>query len=281
MSEERFYRNYEAGTVPSYLLDSMFSLSARFCQAAEILSRGIEGSYFSQKAVAEMDLIRESSDTVCIAEVTAAYLLAFHGFADAPSRKAAEYGSKAVRMAYMADLHQIDNTNQTIGTTNLTSDLETEEKRCLWWGLFVLDTFSSLISFTPANIEDLSISSCLPTTIVSQTSLQHLYNPRQAFLSEEASTIWDAIRQNEPVTARTQAVLIYVTAIAKEMAAIRRIRLQNPRHNPSAAVETLRQKWDQLLSTLPAWFLDPHRHALEDVDDNYHKRLETVIMIHT
>ncbi|KAF5014206.1 hypothetical protein F66182_14886, partial [Fusarium sp. NRRL 66182] len=175
LCEEKFYREYEAGIVPVFLLDAMFSLSARFSQAPEILrlinvGPGVVGSYFSHKASSEMDLISGSNDTVSLAEVTAAYLLAYHDYTNVAFRKAAEHCSKAVRFAYMAGLHQIDNTSFTPQVADSTSDLELEERRCLWWGIFMLDTFSSLTSFVPAIIEDLSIASCLPTTVITQTT---------------------------------------------------------------------------------------------------------------
>jgi hypothetical protein len=264
----------------------MFSLSARFYQGPEILGLiamgpGIVGSYFSRKASAEMELISGSNSNVSLAEVTAAYLLAYHDFTNVPSRKAAEQCSKAVRMAYMTGLHQIDNTSFTPQATDRTSELELEEKRCLWWGIFMLDTFSSLSSFVPANIEDLSIASCLPTTVISRITSQHVFYPRRACLDDDLSTFWSIVQHQEPVTARTQAVLIYVTAMAREVTAARRLCLENPRCNLTLRLNALRQKWDLLLSELPAWFFDPTRYASEITGDDHRKRLETLIMIHT
>lgn len=286
LCEEKFYREYEAGIVPVFLLDAMFSLSARFSQAPEILrlinvGPGVVGSYFSHKASSEMDLISGSNDTVSLAEVTAAYLLAYHDYTNVAFRKAAEHCSKAVRFAYMAGLHQIDNTSFTPQVADSTSDLELEERRCLWWGIFMLDTFSSLTSFVPAIIEDLSIASCLPTTVITQTTSQHIFYPRRACLDDDSGTFWNIVLHQEPAAARTQAVLIYVTAMAREVAAARRLCLENPRCNLTLRLDALRQKWELLLSTLPASFFDPTRHASESTGDDHRKRLETLTMIHT
>ncbi|KAJ5654856.1 hypothetical protein N7490_001859 [Penicillium lividum] len=285
LCEEKFYREYEAGIVSEFLLDAMFSLSARFFQpqilGLMVKDPGRVSSYFSRKARAELDLISGSNGNVSLAEVTAAYLLAYHDFTNIPSRKAAEDCSKAVRMAYAAGLHQIDNTSFTPQATDPTSQLQLEEKRCLWWGIFMLDTFSSLTSFVPANIEDLSIGSCLPTTVIGQTISQHVFYPRRACLDDDLDTFWSIVRHQQPATARTQAVLIYVTAMAREVTAARRLCLENPRYNLTRRLNALRKKWEMLLSTLPVWFFDPTRHTSENTGDGHRKRLETLIMIHT
>lgn len=284
LCKESLYSDYNAGHLPRFLLYAMFSLSARFTLSSEILSlangsRLLIGRYFATKARLELDQVTGDNHIASIAEVKAAYLLAYHDFTHLPSRTAADQCSKAVRAAYMCRLHQLDNEKAKVQVNTQAAELEKEEYRCLWWGIFSLDTFSSLISNVPPNIEQLSIATCLPITAITYATGMMSPTRKRVFLDDDLEAVWSSLQDNTSLEAKIQAVLIYVIALARDMIAIRRLCDENPRCNLDSGLVRIRQKWASLFSTLPSWFFSPSRHENEKAGKDHCKRLEVLNMI--
>ncbi|KAH6714724.1 hypothetical protein BKA61DRAFT_605732 [Leptodontidium sp. MPI-SDFR-AT-0119] len=286
LCEGKFYRQYKAGMIPSFLLDAMFSLSARFSSVPEIqeltaMGPGFVGSYFRCRAGAEMDRISGISGTFTPLDVTAAFLLAYHDLTDMPTLKAADQFSKVVRMACTAGFHQIGNESHIVQANDPLSQIALEEKRCLWWGIFMLGTFSSVGSLVLGNIEDGSMYSCLPSGLINEITPQAGLNPRQACLDGDWITFWNIVLHQQPLSGMAQTVLIYATAMAQKLVSIRWLVVENPSYNISPRLDSLRYMWNMLLSMVPTWFFDPARHASENTGDSHRKRLETLVMIHS
>ncbi|KAF6831788.1 hypothetical protein CPLU01_06578 [Colletotrichum plurivorum] len=281
--EDKFYCDYNAGRVPGFLLDAMFSLSSRFSTESEVLAFGndsqiLAAQHFATKASRELGKVAERSSAASIAEVKASYLLMCHAFTQIPSRTAAEHCSGAVRAAYRCRLHQLDNPKAASSIGHL-SDAEKEEVRCLWWGIFMFDTFSSMLSQIPSSIEDCSIAVFLPSVVITHSATSHQLPLSKVYLEDTLEDIWKLGGNNESHGAKVQAVLIYVVALSREITTVQRLWDENPRCHLETRLVHIREKWASLFRTLPPWFFSPDRHRFDRTAEEHCKRLEALNMI--
>ncbi|OHE98668.1 hypothetical protein CORC01_06119 [Colletotrichum orchidophilum] len=277
--QEKFYSDYNAGCVPGFLLEAMFSLSARCSEEPEILvladgSQELLAQQFAAKAGRELIKMTGKNSEASIAEVKATFLLAYHDFTHLPSRNAAENCLRAVRAAYMCGLHQLDNPNGSSKAHGCLSDIEREEGRCLWWSIFSLDTFSSLISQVPSSIEDTSIVTCLPSTIITNAAMNDVIQPSESFLEDTIEEIWGQGGNDESHGAKVQAILIYAVALSRDVLAVRRLCVENPRCKLESRLVQIRERWASLHRTLPAWFFATTRHPLDRTVEDHPIGLE-------
>jgi hypothetical protein len=266
----------------------MFSLSARFSRAPEVLrltnrNRYRLGKFFSEKAHRVLEDMTRDGDAVSPIELKAAYLLTYHDLTCLPSREGAQQCAKLVRMAYMCRLHQLDNATVSMSTNNNNSQnsaIELEENRCLWWGIFSLDCFCSLTSFVPSNIEDLSIATCLPSSVITNLTAVDLPLPKGGFLDDESATFWPTTQNQFSTGSGVQSLLLHVINLSREMTTARRLYYENSRCNLTPNLEQLKQNWKLLFTNVPSWVFDPEYHEFDGNAARHRKRLETLNMIY-
>ncbi|KAH6962313.1 hypothetical protein BKA56DRAFT_679133 [Ilyonectria sp. MPI-CAGE-AT-0026] len=281
-SKANFYRQYEAGQVPSFLLNAMFSLCSRFSMLSEVLSLGngdpiLVGQYFSRKAATELGLISKNGQSVSISEVKATYLLAFCYYTGLPQREAWEQCSRVIRMAYMLRLHQLDNQNIHLVAAGSGNALDKEENRCLWWAIYTLDCFSSLTSFIPSGVDKMSLATSIPVVLLSETPVSGTSELVEVDpLGDKIDRIRCTLQNCTTQGAKTQAALIFAHTLACQAIHLRRLSLDNPQCSLLHQSKRLQQKWNSIFTFLPPWFFLPARHELDGTPEDYRQRLEVL-----
>ncbi|KAJ4049029.1 hypothetical protein NW756_006243 [Fusarium oxysporum] len=281
-SKAKFFQEYEAGCVPRFLLSAMFALSSRFCMPSKVLCFGsqnptLTGQHFSRKTAAELGHITKTNQAISMNEVKATYLLAVYHYTNLSLREAWEQCSRAISMAYMLRLHQIDNPNADPALSS--SVLDKEEKRCMWWAIYTLDCFSCLVSFIPSGIDELSLATSIPAALLSETPASSLGPATldQARLPDyEMDWSWCVLQDSSSGGAKLQAALIFAHSLARETSHLRRVAHENPRCNLQDQLKCLQQKWNSIFTVLPSWFFLPARHERDRTAKGHRQRLEVL-----
>ncbi|KAH7142101.1 fungal-specific transcription factor domain-containing protein [Dactylonectria macrodidyma] len=287
-SKAKFYQEYEADYVPRFVLSAMFALSSRFCEPSKVLGFGfgneslsLMGQDFGRKAAAELGHMTKSNQAISMNEVKAAYLLAVYHFTNLSLREGWEQCSRATSMAYMLRLHQIDNPNADSAIPGSNSKIDKEEKRCVWWAIYTLDCFSSLVTFVPSGIDDLSVATSIPAALLSETPASIL-GPSPSALVEprlpDDEMDWSrcVLQDSSSPGAKLQAALIFAHSLAHEASHLRRVAHENPRCNLQDRLKSLQQKWNSIFTVLPPYFFLPGRHEQDKTAQDHCKRLEVL-----
>lgn len=283
-SESKFYDDYACGRIPTYLLNAMFCLASRFASEASTLHLAnndvlLLGQQFSREAEKEMKQLNMAPASVSVAQVKASCLLVFYHYSCFAMREASEQCSRAVRMAYMCGLHQVDNPNRR-GPDASPITLDTEEKRSLWWCIWTLDCFTSITSCLPPSIDDLTLATTFPTCELSKATTVSSLPGKKRSLLDEMDEDWYKLDESESRGTRTQFVLLSASSMAREAACLRRLGLENLQYDLHKRLMCLEKRWRSMMTGLPPWFLVPNRHELDSDPEEHRQRLEAIHLVY-
>jgi hypothetical protein len=277
------------GRVPQFLLDIIYALSIRFSTLPGLLQLAsgnlvLLSQRFVARAVAEMDRISLESSVVTVTEVKATYLLSFFHYTCLGLREASELSAKATQRAYMCRLHQVDNMISKPADRVPTLELDAEENRCVWWAVYTLDSFSSLLPLLPSSIEDTSIATCLPATVLTELTTTNLPPMPLGMLEDELDQTLQRLQGLEVADtglpgAVLQVAMIFATSMAREAQCLRRLSQENEHYNLQPRLQLLKQKWDAMFTALPVEFFERSRQALDRTTADHHQRLEVLSIV--
>jgi hypothetical protein len=145
----------------------MFALSARFSSWPELQTAAPKerGCRFHQKGKALCNHYFNDDYHPSLRVLQGHILLTYYDLISRPSLYGWMRTGLCCRMAYGLSLHQIDRgttKSQELGTTDKRSRWQKEEKRRAWWSIFQLDSFLSIISSRPFNIDMKHMDVLLP-----------------------------------------------------------------------------------------------------------------------
>jgi hypothetical protein len=219
------------------------------------------------------------NQSVSITEVKAAYLLAYYHFTYSPIGEAWEHCSKAVRMAYLCGLHQIDNPNRPENGLQ-PSQLDTEEMRCVWWAIYIMDSFCNLMSFTPSNIEDVSMATDLPAIVIAEATTDTFPFCKRRSLEDKMDQSWYMVEDAESLRACVQNTLVFANSLGREVSCLKRLCRQCPSQKLDSRVADVQVRWESLLTAMPDWFLSTQQYELEMTAEDHRQRLEVLTTVH-
>ncbi|KAF6812110.1 fungal specific transcription factor [Colletotrichum plurivorum] len=281
-SPARFYAQYNAGRIPPFLLNAMFSLSCRFATSPLILDLAngdlvMLAHAFYQKSSRELDLRESMCLPVTIPEVKAACLLAHYHYTYLPTREAVSQWSRAVRWAYVCGLHRVDSPRLPRDSDD--TEVDAEEKRCLWWAIWAMDTFCSQMSHLPAGIDDQITTTRLPTCFLSNEGIGVFPPSTGRTLDDWRGKDWYNLRIGESPQTRIQLVRLSATALAKELDCIMKLEQARPEVDVQSRIAQFEAKWESLTSSLPAWFFSPGFSKGDGTSVGHRMRLEALHLV--
>ncbi|KAF6810596.1 fungal specific transcription factor [Colletotrichum musicola] len=281
-SPARFYAQYYAGRIPPFLLNAMFSLSCRFATSPLILNLAngdlvMLAHAFYEKSSRELDLRESMCLPVTIPEVKAACLLVHYHYTYLPTREAVSQWSRAVRWAYVCGLNRIDGPGLQHDSDD--SEVDAEEKRCLWWAIWAIDTFCSQMSHLLPGIDDQITTTRLPTCFLSKEGIGVFPPSTGRTLDDWRGKDWYDLRVGESPQTRIQLVRLSATALAKEMDCIVKLQQARPEVDIQSRVAQFEAKWQSLTGSLPAWFFSPRFSKGDGTTVGHRMRLEILHLV--
>ncbi|KAF0315727.1 hypothetical protein GQ607_017012 [Colletotrichum asianum] len=263
----------------------MFSLSSRFTEAPGVLRLAQNdqpglAERFYRTASSELDHFESSYRGIGMAEVQTAFLLAHYQYTYLPVGSASYQYSRAVRWAYTYNLHQVDNPRPGPRRDESDYTVDDEEKRCLWWALWAMDSFASQMSSVPPNIEDGSSSTLLPSCRLSELAIGNFPPSATRSLDDDREKNWYNPLPGETPGVKAQLVRLSATALAREMSSLIRLRQARPTIAVKDRLDRLEKQWYCMISGLSPEFLSPEYCAADQSVEGHRLRLEALHLVH-
>lgn len=282
-SPARFYAEYDAGRVPSFLLDAMFSLSCRFATSPEILDLangdlGILAHTFYQKASRELDLRESMCVSITLPQIKAACLLGHYHYSYLPNNKAVWRWSRAVRWAYVCGLHQVDGPG--VPCVPDDSEVDAEEKRALWWAVWAMDVFCSQMSNLPPGIDDQITTTRLPSCLLSNVGTGVFPPSTGRTLNDSRGQSWYDLQVGESPQTRSHLAQLSAMALVKDAARIMQIKHAMPGADIDSPIAQLETKWECMVRSLPPWFFSPRFCEADGTAEGHRIRIEALHVVY-
>ncbi|EED14952.1 conserved hypothetical protein [Talaromyces stipitatus ATCC 10500] len=277
-----FYADLIANNIPDMLLAAMFAVSSRFLPSRQVCKLFGDNSQpwddFSRIAQqAYQDEILKN-DPVPLTVVKVACLLALYESTKAPSRQGWLLVNNAVRLALMAQLHQIDTRDFPV----TVSAAEKEEWRFVWWTVWRLDCTLNVTACAPFGIDEQMIGTALVSTTVEDFTCNIVQ-----------TTTFPSIPEMDPVKFWTSPggpqvcdagdgfnIHLFATSLLRAVSECQQRLNIKPTVEDIKRVAALVDILASLHLILPDWFFEPSRRDTESV--YCHRiRLEIIIMLNT
>lgn len=281
-----FYRELMDNLIPSSLLIAMFAAACRFLSADKshrlFGSDSAPGDQFFKLANQRFreDMDEQKNSSVTLNTVKTSCLLALYEFTSQPSRQAWILVGNAMRLALMAQLHQVDSRNNT-PAENL-SPAEKEERRFVWWTIWRLDCTINVTAVTPFGIDCQLIGTALVTTTVANFTAGNVEVVGTSDIPEmDPIKSWSSTRGPKLHDAG-DGFNTHLFAVSLLRAVSECHQRFNTRDNPEEIrrIEDLDIIFEALHLILPQDFFTRMKSPIEDFD-THRLRLETIIMINT
>ncbi|KAK2733011.1 fungal specific transcription factor [Colletotrichum kahawae] len=234
---------------------------------------------FYRTASGELDDFENSYKEIGMAEVQTAFLLAHYQYTYLPVGSASHQYARAVRWAYTCNLHQVEKPRPAPRDES-DHTVDDEEKRCLWWALWAMDTFASQMSSLPPSIEDGSSSTLLPSCQLSELAIGNFPPSTTRSLDDNREEKWYNQRPGETQGVKAQLVRLSATAIAREMSSLIRLRQAKPTVIVQGRLDRLEKQWYCMISGLSPEFLCPQYCSVDLSVEGHRLRLEALHLVH-
>ncbi|PLB39303.1 fungal specific transcription factor domain-containing protein [Aspergillus candidus] len=269
--------------VPDDLLVAMFAIACRFLPPEKCsLFFGHATAPWEQFSRLAHQKSRENADKegnrpVTLDAVKTACLLALYEYTSTPSRQAWVLVGNAMRLALMAQLHQVDCAN---GPDNLSA-AEKEERRFVWWTIWRLDCTINVTTVTPFSIDPRLIGTALVSTTIPDFTAGVVDATRNKISEMDPVRSWTSV-QGPQVQDTGDGFNTHLFAVSLLRAVSECHQRLNTRVNAEDIqyISSLEEIFTALDVIFPGSFFAPAKSPTEE-SHTHRLRLETIIMLNT
>lgn len=265
-------QQYLMGYVPAALLSAIFAVSAALSsnEAITTLDASKIGEYYASLVRQSCSLFWMSDAPATISDLQAIFLLAVYEFRTSRPTAWVTIGH-LVRLAYHYGLHQIDNAdNCSFYEEGVTSEVDLESWRYLWWSIYLLDTCCNSVAATPSNIDLDSLCTALPTgSVEGWISGRETASSTRQFLQpgidellqilNTACTKWPQLNDDEFGLDTSFSVRIVITSQIRNICNLHRAMNQNRAVHIERRWQLLSNHLTSTHMALPSRYHDPRR----------------------
>lgn len=278
-----FYDDLLNGRIPDALLVAMFAVACRFLPDDKC--NRLFGptcapwEHFSELAhrKSREDMVREQNMPVTLNSVRAACLLALYEYTSSPSRQAWILVGNAMRLAIMAQLHQVDCAYYAEGL----SPGDREERRFVWWTIWRLDCTINVATVTPFGIDSQMIGTALVSTTIAGFTAGLIkannnnvpeVDPIRSWLSIQGPQIYD--------TGDGFNTHLFAVSLLRAVSECHQRLSTKPNPEDIKRITSLDEIFTAVELIFPCSFFAPAKSPIEDFH-THRLRLETIIMLNT
>lgn len=281
-----FYADLIANNIPDMLLAATFAVSSRFLPTRQIGKLFGDSckpwDNFSRIAQEKYQEEIQKNDPVTLTLIKTACLLTLYENTKAPSRQGWLLVNSAVRLALMAQLHQIDTRDYP--ANDEVSAAEKEEWRFVWWTVWKLDCTLNVTACAPFGINDQMIGTGLVSTTIEDFTRNIVYTTNFPLMPAEMDPLkfWTSSPLGPQICDAGDGFNTHLFATSL----LRAVSECQQRLDIKSTMEDIKRiaALDDILSSmhliLPDWFLDASRRDMESVHC-HRTRLEIIIMLNT
>ncbi|KAF9889646.1 hypothetical protein FE257_007154 [Aspergillus nanangensis] len=175
-------------------------------------------SYFEAARSLHNAYMNSPQFSLDMATIKTSLLLAIYQITRLPSPSAWTISGETIRLAYAFGLDRVDASSQGL------SPREAEDRRCLWWSLFFLDTFMSAIYCRPYAIDFTCVESNLPSTSYRDMVSGYVNKSRKISLGGNFTDLWRDVGSLQLGTsmADLQQLFFILLSFQREICKLRR-----------------------------------------------------------
>ncbi|KAF9895306.1 hypothetical protein FE257_000210 [Aspergillus nanangensis] len=276
-----FYQQLITHGVPDMLLAAMFAISSRFIpprRMDELFSAmSNPGDHFSHIAQQKLERRLKANYPITLIDVKVACLLALYEYTKSPSRQGWVLVGNAVRLALMAQLHQVD----CLDSRASGSPGEMEEWRFVWWTIWRLDCTVNVTACTPFGIDRQMIGTNLVTTTVEDFTAGNVEAGVSIFPEMDPVKFWTSPAGPQLCDAGDGFnTHLFATSLLRAVSECQQRLNIKPSEDEIKRIAELDDILSSVHCILPDSFFHSRRQETEGVH-SHRLRLETIVMLNT
>ncbi|KAF4843017.1 hypothetical protein CGCSCA4_v008299 [Colletotrichum siamense] len=249
------------------------------------LSGFVSTSFDSSELNAHIDQILSSvslqediaGDTPTLDQFRKFCLLAFYEFHQFPGQQAWTRIGKLTRLAHWTGLDQLDRLHEIVPPWTILSKDRLEEWRLVWWCIYALDSYASVSTGMPYEIDEGLINTALPQGLpTNQDRACYLPYRHDGLLNLVQKLLSDSPRQ----TLGLEIHIISITVLRHAGRALR-LHVLGKQDDCAKVVADTERRISEVRLALPGNLFNPRRNAFANESAAaHHFRLVTAMHLH-
>ncbi|KAH0423976.1 hypothetical protein CcaCcLH18_11795 [Colletotrichum camelliae] len=249
------------------------------------LSGFVSTSFDSSELNAHIDQILSSvslqediaGDTPTLDQFRKFCLLAFYEFHQFPGQQAWTRIGKLTRLAHWTGLDQLDRLHEIVPPWTILSKDRLEEWRLVWWCIYALDSYASVSTGMPYEIDEGLINTALPQGLpTDQNRAFYLPYRHDGLLNLVQKVLSDSPRQ----TLGLEIHIISITVLRHAGRALR-LHVLGRQDDCAKVVADTERRISEVRLALPGNLFNPRRNAFANESAAaHHFRLVTAMHLH-
>ncbi|KAJ0283569.1 hypothetical protein Brms1b_004931 [Colletotrichum noveboracense] len=249
------------------------------------LSGFVSTSFDSSELNAHIDQILSSvslqediaGDTPTLDQFRKFCLLAFYEFHQFPGQQAWTRIGKLTRLAHWTGLDQLDRLHEIVPPWTILSKDRLEEWRLIWWCIYALDSYASVSTGMPYEIDEGLINTALPQGLPTDQSREFYLPYRQDGL---LNLVQKLLSGSPGQTLGLEIHIISITVLRHAGRALR-LHVLGKQDDCAKVVADTERRISEVRLALPGNLFNPRRNAFANESAAaHHFRLVTAMHLH-